>query len=233
MYQTVNAPISTAGPGNVARQLDSLESQPFWGKINPLITVEDWLKRTLQDYLFLGTVAGFIVLLDQVSKALVRAYIPLNGIWTPWDWLMPYARLYHIQNTGVAFGMFQGANLLFAMMAVIVSVAIIIYFPRISKSDWTLRVALSMQLAGALGNLIDRILVGQVTDFISVGSFAVFNIADASITVGVVILLVGVWLQERNAKKRPVSNLPLTGEPTGQGSVNSTEKLRIDENRRE
>ncbi len=191
------------------------------------------MKRTLQDYLFLGTIAGIIVLLDQVSKALVRTYIPLNGIWAPWDWMMPYARLYHIQNTGVAFGMFQGANLLFAVLAVIVSVAIILYFPRVAKNDWTLRVAFSMQLAGALGNLIDRIFVGQVTDFISVGSFAIFNIADASITVGVVILLVGVWLQERKAKKKPAADLPLAGEPADLEALSSADKLRIDETHRE
>ena len=125
--------------------------------------------------------------------------------------------------------MFQGANLLFAILAAIVSVAIIIYFPRVPKSDWIMRVALSMQLAGAVGNLIDRVFIGQVTDFISVGNFAVFNIADSSITVGVIILLLGVWLQERKAK-----NFPADAESTNENSVNpeppnSSEKLRIDE----
>ncbi len=136
------------------------------------------MKRTLHDYYFLGAISGAIIILDQVTKLLVRTYLPVNGIWAPWDWLMPYARLFRTQNTGVAFGMFQGANLIFAILAVIVSAAIIYYFPRVAKSDWTLRVALSMQLAGAVGNLIDRIFVGQVTDFISVGRFAVFNIAE-------------------------------------------------------
>ena len=58
-----------------------------------------------------------------------------------------------------------------------------------------------MQLAGAVGNLIDRIIFGQVTDFISVGTFAVWNVADASITVGVAILLIGMWVQEKREKK--------------------------------
>ena len=61
---------------------------------------------------------------------------------------------------------------------------------------------MSMQLGGAIGNLIDRLTIGHVTDFISVGTFPVFNIADASISVGCVVLLLGVWWQERTAQRR-------------------------------
>ena len=60
---------------------------------------------------------------------------------------------------------------------------------------------MSMQMGGAIGNLVDRLTIGHVTDFISVGKFPVFNIADASISVGCVVLLLGVWWQERVAKK--------------------------------
>lgn len=155
------------------------------------------MPKIWKNYIFLGLVAGFIILLDQASKYLVRQYIPVNTIFAWWDWLLPYARFYHTQNTGVAFGMLQGANTLFALLAVIVSIVIIIYYPRVAGDDWILRLALSMQLGGALGNLVDRIFIGQVTDFISIGNFAVFNIADSSITVGVGVLLLGVWLQER------------------------------------
>lgn len=64
-----------------------------------------------------------------------------------------------------------------------------------------MRIAIAMQLGGALGNLIDRIVFGPVTDFISVGNFAVFNIADSSITVGVGLLILALWLDEKNEKK--------------------------------
>lgn len=187
------------------------------------------MKRTLQDYLFLGAISGSIIILDQVTKLLVRTYLPINSVWAPWDWLMPYARLFHTQNTGVAFGMFQGANLFFAILAAIVSIAIIIYFPRIPKTDWVLRVALSMQLAGAVGNLIDRIVVGQVTDFISVGNFAVFNIADSSITLGVIVLLVGVWLQDRKEKGKLAESHALNEHGVNPEAPNSPDKLRVDE----
>ena len=205
----------------------------FWGKIRLLIPLEDCLKRSFHDYIFLGTISGIIIIVDQVTKLLVRTYLPVNGIWAPWEWMLPYVRLFRTQNTGVAFGMFQGANLLVAILAVIISLAIIIYFPRVPKTDWTLRVALSMQLAGAMGNLLDRIFVGQVTDFISVGNFAVFNIADSSITIGVIVLLVGVWLQERKQKNTLDQSSPSGEEPVNPDAPNPPEKLRIDESHHE
>ena len=94
------------------------------------------------------------------------------------------------------------------VLAVIVSGVIIYYFPSISRKDWVIRTALSMQLAGALGNLIDRVIFGKVTDFISVGTFPVWNIADASITVGVVVLLIGMWVQENREEKSKMQNNP-------------------------
>jgi signal peptidase II len=67
---------------------------------------------------------------------------------------------------------------------------------------------MSMQLGGAIGNLIDRLTIGHVTDFISIGTFPVFNIADSSISVGCVVLLLGVWWQERMAKKEKMQAAP-------------------------
>jgi signal peptidase II len=98
--------------------------------------------------------------------------------------------------------------MVFTVLAFIVSAAIIYYYPQVSKKDWPLRLAMSMQLGGAIGNLIDRLTIGHVTDFLSVGTFPVFNIADASISVGCVVLLLGVWWQERLAKKEKARAAP-------------------------
>ena len=160
------------------------------------------MKAYLQKTRWLYIIGILIVVLDQISKEFVRHYLSIGQIWTPWPWLAPYARIIHWSNTGVAFGMFQGKSLFFALLAAIVAAAIIYYYPQIPPEDKVLRFALSMQLGGALGNLIDRIFNGgQVTDFISVGNFAVFNVADACITVGVLVLLLGVWLQEKREKE--------------------------------
>lgn len=159
------------------------------------------MKKFGRDYGLLFGVAAVIIILDQWTKYLVRTNLPLGGIWSPWEWLLPYARVVHWNNTGAAFGMLQGFNLVFTLLAVFVAGLIVYYYPRISPQDWPLRAALCLQLGGALGNLVDRLTSGQVTDFISVGSFAVFNIADASITVGVIVLLVGFWWKDAQQKK--------------------------------
>lgn len=158
--------------------------------------------KLVKKYCLLLVPAIIVVVLDQITKIWVRSNLRLGETWMPWEWLAPYARIVYWNNTGVAFGMFQGQGGLFAILAVIIALAIIYYFPRIDAKDVPLRLALGLQLGGAIGNLIDRIqFQGQVTDFISLGSFAVFNVADGSITVGVGIMILGVWLEERRAKR--------------------------------
>jgi signal peptidase II len=85
----------------------------------------------------------------------------------------------------------------------------------VPRSEWYLRLALCLQLAGAVGNLIDRIYQGFVTDFISLGTFAVFNVADASISTGVAVMLVGLWFKERQAKNEAAA----ASEQTADGLV--------------
>jgi len=162
------------------------------------------LNQKVKDYLVLFGVAGAIIALDQWTKWLVRENIEFGSQWLPeWlMWLSPYARIVHWYNSGAAFGMFQNGNLVFTTLAILVVIAIIYYFPQVEAEDWTLKVAMGLQLAGAAGNLIDRLLMGKVTDFISVGSFPVFNVADSSITVGVIVLLLGVWIKERQERKK-------------------------------
>jgi len=156
-------------------------------------------------------IAVLIVGLDQWTKWLVRVDIPAGGTWLPDSlaWLSPYARIVHWYNTGAAFGIFKEGGMVFTVLAFIVIGAILYYYPQVERSDWPLRLAMSMQLGGAIGNLIDRLRIGHVTDFISVGAFPVFNIADASITVGCAVLLVGVWLNER-AQKKKAADLEVT-----------------------
>jgi len=167
------------------------------------------LKKFFRTYASLIGLAVLVVLIDQITKALVRTNLAFGEIWSPWDWLTPYARIVHWQNTGAAFGIFQGFSLVFTVLAILVSLAIFYYYPRVPAEDKTLRLAMSLQLGGALGNLVDRVLQnGQVTDFISVGNFAVFNVADSSISIGVVVLLLGVWWKDRQEKKHLADSSP-------------------------
>jgi len=156
------------------------------------------LKKYIRDYAFLFMLAGGIIALDQWTKKIVRTQLTLGETWSPWEWLSPYARIVHWHNTGAAFGLGQNFGLVFTLLAIFVVGAIIFYFPQIPRAEWPLRVALGMQLGGAAGNLIDRLTQGLVvTDFISVGTFPVFNVADSSISIGVAVLLIGMWISER------------------------------------
>jgi len=160
------------------------------------------LKKIIKQYELLFIVVTIILIADQVTKGIVRNNIPFGEQWMPVEWLAPYFRFVNWNNTGAAFGLFQNGGPVFGIMAVIVSGFIIFYFPQVPRENKWMRIALAMQMAGALGNLIDRLRFGPVTDFISIGNFAVFNVADSSITVGVGILILAMWMEERKEKLR-------------------------------
>jgi len=150
-----------------------------------------------RDYLILSGVAGVIVALDQWTKYLVRSQLAVGEIWAPIPALSPYVRIVHWNNTGAAFGLFPSGGLAFTLVAIVVSLAIVYYFPRVPGGQPILRFALALQLGGAIGNLIDRLLLGTVTDFVSVGTFPVFNVADSCISIGVALLVAAMWVEER------------------------------------
>lgn len=185
------------------------------------------------NYAALFLVAGIIIALDQWTKSLVRT-LPLGSTWLPagLEWLSPYARIVHWYNSGAAFGSFQGYGWVFTVLAFVVVALIIYYYPQVDDRDWWLKLAMGMQMGGALGNVVDRLTrgelktftVGPVTDFISVGSFAVFNVADASISVGVVVLLLGAWFKEISERKQsPADSAPLDEDPDGDPAADSGE----------
>lgn len=162
------------------------------------------MKNVIRKYWTIVLIALLIVGLDQWTKWLVRVNIPIGETWLPESlgWLSPYARIVHWYNTGAAFGIFKEGGMVFTVLAFLVIGAILYYYPQVERSDWSLRLAMSMQLGGAIGNLIDRLTIGHVIDFVSVGTFPVFNVADASISLGCVVLLLGVWWNERAQKKK-------------------------------
>jgi signal peptidase II len=193
--------------------------QPNRLRLNAIVS---FIRNYWFDYAVLILVAVIIVTSDQLAKVWVRAHVALGGDWLPSQlaWLMPYARIRFWYNSGAAFGIFANGNLVFMVLAVLVAGAILYYFPRVSRKDWWLRLALMLQFSGAVGNLTDRIQFGHVTDFISVGNFAIFNIADASISVGVVVLILGVWITEMTDKRRAAAqkaSVPASDEGEGKG----------------
>jgi signal peptidase II len=151
----------------------------------------------LRDYLTLFSIAGLIIIIDQTTKILVRSNLAIGDVWSPWEWLLPFARIVHWNNTGAAFGILQGLGDVFLILAIVVALAIIYFYPQVPKDDWPLRLAMGLEFGGALGNLFDRLTIGSVTDFISIWRFPVFNVADLCITLGAIVLIVGVWYRDR------------------------------------
>ncbi|MBN1145902.1 MAG: signal peptidase II [Anaerolineales bacterium] len=170
------------------------------------------MKRYLADYAFLFSIAGIVILLDQSTKYLVRANLPRGVVFMPDLWLSRYVRIVHLKNSGATLNIFQNMGGVLIALPIAIGLMIVYYFPRVPHSDWMLRLALSLILGGASGNLIDRLASGQVTDFISIANLPVMNLADASIWIGAALLFLWAWAQERRKKSAPV--LPLQETPT-------------------
>ncbi|UCC60510.1 MAG: signal peptidase II, partial [Dehalococcoidia bacterium] len=122
---------------------------------------------------------------DQLTKYLIRANMTLDGPSIPEE---GFIRLTYTTNSGGAFGLFSNQTFLL-ILAVFIAIAIVVLYLRYLPADSTLlKVGLGLDLGGAVGNLIDRLRFGEVTDFIDVGAWPVFNIADSAITVGTILI---------------------------------------------
>ena len=137
--------------------------------------------------------AAVVVAADQATKTLIRTFMDRGETWPSADWPV---RLKYVTNTGAAFGILQDQTVFLTVMALIGLAAIYVYYRYPPFQHWVATLAIGMMLGGAVGNLIDRIIRGRVTDFIDFPRFPSFNIADSSITVGVAIIIIGYLLLE-------------------------------------
>ena len=149
---------------------------------------------------------GFVIALDQATKAIVlhtlTPYVPHPVIPGFFDWTLAF-------NTGAAFSFLAGhpqwSRWLFSVIAIGVSAALLRWLAQTPRRDWRTALPLALVIGGALGNLIDRLRVGQVTDFIQVyigtWPFPAFNVADSAISVGAALLVVfGLFAHGEAAK---------------------------------
>jgi signal peptidase II len=152
-------------------------------------------------------VALGVIVLDQATKAwMVQHFRIYESVH-----LLPVLDVTLMFNTGAAFSFLAGASgwqkWLFIGLALVVSVAILGWLRRLkARSQGLLCCSLTLILGGALGNVIDRVRIGHVVDFISAHwgkayYFPAFNVADSAITVGAILLLLDVWLESRSANK--------------------------------
>jgi signal peptidase II len=135
-----------------------------------------------------AAVAGVVVAIDQLTKAAIRSGIPEGEAHRFFIGI----QLVHVRNTGVAFSLFSGGGTLVLVFTLLALVVLAGYLARRPDRPW-LWVPTGMLIGGALGNLIDRLAHGAVTDFIKLPLWPAFNVSDMSITFGVLVLL---WVLE-------------------------------------
>ena len=154
--------------------------------------------RTRNDLIRLGFVATVVLILDQVSKLIIRDSLEPGDIVE----LPGPVSLTLSFNDGIAFGLAGGAGFPVVIFSLI-ALALLAFFISGAPSGWLTALSGGLIVGGAVGNLIDRLLEGRVTDFVSVSWWPTFNLADVGITVGVILLifsmLVGGRREEQNA----------------------------------
>ncbi len=151
---------------------------------------------------FFFTTALLLVAADQLSKFWIRSNLATGESL----FKVGFFRLTRVHNSGAAFGLFQGQSFLLTIIALVSVAALLLYvfffhhkFPFLDNRLGKL--ALGLVLSGTVGNLIDRIRFGYVTDFIDVGIWPAFNIADSAIVVGIIMLAYSLLCLARAGKR--------------------------------
>ncbi|HJP28112.1 MAG TPA: signal peptidase II [Dehalococcoidia bacterium] len=134
--------------------------------------------------------------LDQLTKWVVVENLAVGESWPA----MGLFRFTHTWNTGTAFSLFQGAGDILTWVS-FGAVGVLTWIYRsIDDPPWVLRIAFGLQFGGAIGNIADRIRLGHVIDFIDVGWWPVFNIADSSIVIGIGLMIFYFWFLDESSK---------------------------------
>ena len=174
------------------QKVDSPQGKRWWHAVFSLIVI-------------------LVVVGDQLSKAWIRSNLDVRQSLPEGG----FFRLTHIQNTGAAFGLFQGYSFPLTIASFVGIVVLLVYvffvcrrFPLLN--NMLSRAALGAVLGGTIGNLIDRLNFGYITDFIGVGIWPPFNVADASITAGTVVfagwLIYLAFSQRQEAKRDKIAS---------------------------
>lgn len=165
--------------------------------LTPFSVAERSLAAGPLQWLGLIAVAVAAILADQLTKHLVASQLSFGEVLH----VMGPFSIRHVQNTGIAFGLFAGATSLVVVLTAVAVVWMLVYFARSGARHPVLPVALGLTIGGSVSNLVDRIRLGHVTDFLSIRWWPAFNLADSFIVIGVVMLLGTLVLADRTASR--------------------------------
>jgi signal peptidase II len=152
----------------------------------------------LRQWLGLVAVALAAVAGDQLTKHFVSADLRLDESVR----VVGPLTLHRVQNSGIAFGLFSSATVVVTVLTAIAVCWMVAFFARAGARHPVIPAALGLLIGGSLSNLVDRIRLGHVTDFLDLGWWPAFNLADTFICVGVALLLAALVLADRRPKQR-------------------------------
>jgi signal peptidase II len=169
--------------------------------LTPFSVAERSLAAGPLQWLGLIAVAIAAILADQLTKHIVSTRLELGE---SLHVLGPFS-IRHVQNSGIAFGLFSGATGLVVAVTAGAVVWMLVYFARSGARHPVLPVALGLVIGGSVSNLVDRVRLGHVTDFLYMRWWPAFNLADSFIVIGVAMLLGTLVLADRTAARRRAS----------------------------
>jgi signal peptidase II len=165
--------------------------------LQPISSAERSLGAGLAQWVSLAVIAVAAVAADQLTKWIVSSRLDLGEAVAM---LGPF-RIHHVQNTGIAFGLFSDSTTVVTALTAAAVAAMLVFFARSAQRHPLLPVSLGFVIGGSVANLLDRVRLGHVTDFLDVRYWPAFNLADTFIVVGVAALLLALVLSDRKAAR--------------------------------
>lgn len=147
----------------------------------------------LRRILWLLAVIVVIVLLDQLIKRAIVDWIGPGAEAQRWELVGNILAFEYLENRGAAFGLFQQGTAVLTLVSIVIIAVALVGLVRAAISSLWLALGISLIIGGAIGNLIDRIVRGFVVDYIAIGNFWKFNLADAAVSVGAVLTFILLW----------------------------------------
>lgn len=165
--------------------------------LTPFSVAARSLGAGVSEWLALAAVAIAAIAADQLTKHIVSSKLALDDQVRV---VGPLA-IHHVQNSGIAFGLFASATLVVIILTTVAVGWMLIYFARSGSRHPVLPVALGLVIGGSVSNLVDRVRLGHVTDFLDLKFWPAFNLADSFIVVGVAILLLALIAADRAPRR--------------------------------
>jgi signal peptidase II len=165
--------------------------------LSPVSVVERSLGAGAMQWLSLAAIALAAIAADQLTKHVVTSHLALDEA----THVVGPFWIHHVQNSGIAFGLFSSATAAVIGLTGIAVAWMLIFFARSGARHPVLPVALGLVIGGSLSNLLDRVRLGYVTDFLDLRYWPSFNLADSFIVIGVVVLLTALIAAEREPRR--------------------------------